>query len=151
MAPILRDWAEEQRLPQPERFDNTPLDPTDVGGSITQLLESHRPLPTTYLLALSQNSAEEDCTDNREASLGNMRVEEIRIQGGVGHCCSMNMGSSDSVMSPLTVQDGPLIVVLISMVISILFVVEMYEFWQRRARRKFLQGSHNPAHRYEKR
>ncbi|KAF3014385.1 hypothetical protein E8E14_002174 [Neopestalotiopsis sp. 37M] len=140
MAPIIHDSEIEQRLLLTDRFDNRPLNPSD-GDSATELLESHRPLPTTYLLALSQDLPKGAGLEYHTPPLGDTQGEALYYPDNVGHCESTIMGFADSVMTPLTAQDGPMLVVLISMILSVVFVVEMYEYWQRRTRRIYLRDS----------
>jgi hypothetical protein len=103
MAPIIHDSEIEQRLLLTDRFDNRPLNPSD-GDSATELLESHRPLPTTYLLALSQDLPKGAGLEYHTPPLGDTQGEALYYPDNVGHCESTIMGFADSVMTPLTAQ-----------------------------------------------
>ncbi|ETS73258.1 hypothetical protein PFICI_14863 [Pestalotiopsis fici W106-1] len=103
MAPVIRDADIEHWLLLMDRFDNRPLSPSN-GDSATELLESHRPLPTTYLLALSQDLAEDGGLDQSKPAVGDTPGEDFYRVGNVGHCESTSMGFADSVMTPFTAQ-----------------------------------------------
>lgn len=135
MAPMIYSSENDHLRLQSDQLDDVSLDFLD-DESITKTLKSQQPLPTTYLLALSRSQQER--AGRRKTPLGDSIIERPQPEDNARQCMGIGMGLSDSVMTPLTAQDGPMLVVLISMIFSIVFVVEMYEIWQRRARRIYL-------------
>lgn len=87
---------------QSDQFDDVSLDFLD-DESITKTLESQQPLPTTYLLALSRDSSQQERADRRKTPLGDSMYQELQ-QDIPRQCLGISMGLSDSVMTPLTAQ-----------------------------------------------
>ncbi|KAK9414848.1 hypothetical protein SUNI508_10791 [Seiridium unicorne] len=113
-----------------EHFDNSPLEPSD-DDPITAVLETHRPLPTTYLLALSQKPATQPFLRHDkpvEEPTPNIHCYKQWLSG---NSCTQ-MGIADSVMAPVTAVDGPMLVVLISIIFSVILAVEVCEYLERR-------------------
>ncbi|KAH6643465.1 hypothetical protein BKA67DRAFT_665272 [Truncatella angustata] len=102
------------------RFDNNPLAPfDDIPSAIA--LKDQRPLPTTYLLSLAQTS---DTHDEEDFELLPEALLWDRLYDKPATISNNQYGIADSVMAPLTAQDGPMIVVLLSIMISVVLVVE---------------------------
>ncbi|KAM0815811.1 hypothetical protein AB5N19_01611 [Seiridium cardinale] len=136
MAPIVRQPQEKCKFGLCgtiafDHFDNSPFEPSD-DNPVTAVLETHRPLPTTYLLALSQKPA------TQPYSRHDKLIEEPTPKhinwckhSLPGNSCTQ-MGIADSVMAPVTTVDGPMLVVLISIIFSVILAVEVCEYLERR-------------------
>ncbi|KAH6656038.1 hypothetical protein BKA67DRAFT_690728 [Truncatella angustata] len=132
--PMLHCMIKHSQKESSARLDERSVTLSDnVAPAVT--LDSQHGSLTTQLLALSRASEERhygDCLEIVPQSLPWDRSCSGEKSVAVS---STQYGITDSVMAPITVHDGPMIVVLLSIVFSAVLVVEVYEFWQRRIKK----------------